>query len=157
MTGHKACVVVLATIVALLIGEPLLLGVAKVFGLYAIVRERTRRVYSLFGKVIGEVSEPGLHILPFVLGPSEFIANLLGRCYVLDLRLDQEYLRSQLVNSGEGAAMGIGIRYEIQISNPVAYLFKITDPRGSLRANVNNALHPQSAFPGYRHDPPDRR
>ncbi len=109
------------------------------FGLYAIVQERTCRVYVLFGKVIGELSEPGLHILPFVLGPAAFIVNLLGKCYVLDLRLDQEYLRSQPVNSEEGAPMGIGIWYEMQISNPVAYLFKNTDPSGSLRANVSNA------------------
>jgi hypothetical protein len=58
---------------------------------------------------------------------------------VLDLRLDQEYLRSQPVNSEEGAPMGIGIWYEMWISDPVSYLFKNTDPRGSLRANVSNA------------------
>ena len=55
------------------------------------------------------------------------------------MRLDQEYLRSQPVNSEEGAPMGIGIWYEMYISDPVAYLFKNTDPRGSLRANVSNA------------------
>jgi len=58
---------------------------------------------------------------------------------VLDLRLDQEYLRSQPVNSEEGAPMGIGIWYEMWIGDPVSYLFKNTDPRGSLRANVSNA------------------
>jgi hypothetical protein len=65
--------------------------------------------------------------------------NFLGSCHVLDLRLDQEYLRSQPVNSEEGAPMGIGIWYEMWISDPVSYLFKNTDPRGSLRANVSNA------------------
>jgi regulator of protease activity HflC (stomatin/prohibitin superfamily) len=35
--------------------------------------------------------------------------------------------------------MGIGIWYEMYISDPVAFLFKNTDPRGSLRANVSNA------------------
>ena len=35
--------------------------------------------------------------------------------------------------------MGIGIWYEMRISDPVAYLFKNTDPRGSLRANVSNS------------------
>ena len=58
---------------------------------------------------------------------------------MLDLRLDQEYLRSQAVNSEEGAPMGIGIWYEMWISDPVAYLFRNTDPRGSLRANVSSA------------------
>ena len=55
------------------------------------------------------------------------------------MRLDQEYLRSQPVNSEEGAPMGIGIWYEMYVSDPVAYLFKNADPRGSLRANVSNA------------------
>ena len=35
--------------------------------------------------------------------------------------------------------MGIGIWYEMFISNPVAYLFKNADPRGSLAANVGNS------------------
>jgi regulator of protease activity HflC (stomatin/prohibitin superfamily) len=93
----------------------------------------------LFGKVVGILDEPGLYFLPGKLGASAFVVNLLGKCYVLDLRLDQEYLRSQPVNSEEGAPMGIGIWYEMWISDPVSYLFKNTDPRGSLRANVSNA------------------
>jgi regulator of protease activity HflC (stomatin/prohibitin superfamily) len=119
--------------------EPILLGLCRLFGVYAIVAERTCRVYVLFGKVIGVIDEPGLHFLPAKLGPAAFIANLLGTCRVLDLRLDQEYLRSQPVNSEEGAPMGIGIWYEMWIDDPVAFLFKNTDPRGSLRANVSNA------------------
>jgi hypothetical protein len=55
------------------------------------------------------------------------------------LRLDQEYIRSTPVNSEEGAPMGIGIWYEMQISDPVAYLFKNADPRGSLAANISNS------------------
>jgi hypothetical protein len=55
------------------------------------------------------------------------------------MRLDQEYLRSQPVNSEEGAPMGIGIWHEMFISDPVAYLFKNSDPRGSLSANVSNS------------------
>ena len=35
--------------------------------------------------------------------------------------------------------MGIGIWYEMAVSNPVSYLFRNTDPRGSLAANVSNA------------------
>jgi regulator of protease activity HflC (stomatin/prohibitin superfamily) len=34
--------------------------------------------------------------------------------------------------------MGIGIWYEMYISDPVSYLFKNTDPQGSLAANVSN-------------------
>jgi hypothetical protein len=55
------------------------------------------------------------------------------------MRLDQEYLRSQPVNSEEGAPMGIGIWHEMFISDPIAYLFRNADPRGSLSANVSNS------------------
>ena len=102
--------------------EPVFLFVVRTFGIYAIVEERTSRVYVLFGKVIGTLSVPGLHILPLQLGLRAFVVNFLGRCYVLDLRLDQEYLRSQPVNSEEGAPMGIGVWYEMFISDPVAYM-----------------------------------
>jgi len=125
--------------VGLFIGEQVILLLSRVFGLFAVVRERTCRVYVLFGKVIGVIDEPGLYFLPAKLGPAAFIVNLLGACHVLDMRLDQEYLRSQPVNSEEGAPMGIGIWYEMWVSDPVSYLFKNTDPRGSLRANVSNA------------------
>ena len=129
----------LFTFVGAFIAEPVLLGLCRIFGLYAVVQERSCRVYMLFGKVVAVIDEPGLHFLPAKLGPSAFIINLVGNCYVLDMRLDQEYLRSQPVNSEEGAPMGIGIWYEMWISDPVSYLFKNTDPRGSLRANVSNA------------------
>ncbi len=119
--------------------EGLLAGLARFFGLYTTVEEGTCRVYVLFGKVIGEIDEAGLHILPLTLGLRALIVNWLGTCHVLDMRLDQEYLRSEAVNSEEGAPMGIGIWYEMFISDPVAYLFKNTDPRGSLRANVSNS------------------
>ena len=135
----NAIIVFLVAFLGMFIAEAVFLGIVRLFGLYAIVEERTCRVYVLFGKVVGIISEPGLHILPVILGPRAFIMNWLGTCYVLDLRLDQEYLRSQPVNSEEGAPMGIGIWYEMQISDPVAFLFKNTDPRGSLRANVSNA------------------
>src|SRR5262249_22208131 len=116
-----------------------ILLLSRMFGLFAIVRERTCRVYVLFGKVIGVLDEPGLYFLPAKLGLAAFIVNWLGNCRVLDLRLDQEYLRSQPVNSEQAAPMRMGIWYERWISDRVAYLFKNTDPRGSLRANVSNA------------------
>ncbi|MDH7571780.1 MAG: SPFH domain-containing protein, partial [Armatimonadota bacterium] len=84
--------------------------------------------------------EPGLHFLWRELGPKAPIVNWLGRCHVVDMRLDQRYLRSQPVNSEEGAPMGIGIWYEMYVCDPVAYLFKNADPEGSLAANVSNAV-----------------
>jgi len=128
-----------AAFLILLIGEPIFCGFARLFGLYTTVAERTCRVYVLFGRVVGILDEPGFHFLPAKLGVSAFFINFLGTCHLLDLRLDQEYRRSEPVNSEEGAPMGIGIWYEMWISDPVAYLFKNTDPRGSLRANVSNA------------------
>src|SRR6202142_1166904 len=129
----------LIVFVGAFLAEPILLALGRIFGLYAVVQERTCRVYMLFGKVLGVLDEPGLHFLPAKLGPAAFGINLLGNCHELDMRLDQAYLRSQPVNSEEGAPMGIGIWYEMFISNPVAFLFKNADPRGSLAANVGNA------------------
>ena len=129
----------IASFFAWFILVPLFFGVCRLFGLYTVVLEGTCQVYVLFGKVIGVLREPGLHILPFALGPSAFIARFLGRCHLVDLRLDQEYLRSQPVNSEEGAPMGIGMWFEMSVSDPVAYLFENSDPRGSLAANVSNA------------------
>ena len=118
---------------------PILAAFCRSFGIYTVVQERQCKVYMLFGKVALILNEPGLHWLWFKLGWKAPVVNWVGRCHVLDMRLDQEYLRSQPVNSEEGAPMGIGIWYEMFISDPVAYLFKNTDPRGSLAANVSNS------------------
>lgn len=128
-----------AAFLASFIVVPIVLFLVRMLGVYAIVEERTCRVYVLFGKVIGVLDEPGLHLLWLKFGFHALLLPWIGRCEVLDLRLDQEYLRSQPVNSEEGAPMGIGIWYEMYLSDPVAYLFKNADPRGSLRANVSNA------------------
>jgi regulator of protease activity HflC (stomatin/prohibitin superfamily) len=119
---------------------PIVLFVLRLIGLYTTVQEGTCQVYILFGRVVGILDEPGLVILPLKLGPSAFLVNWLGSRKVLDMRLDQQYLRSNPVNSEEGAPMGVGIWYEMYISDPVAYLFKNADPRGSLAANVSNAV-----------------
>lgn len=129
----------LAGLFGFTLGVPVLLGMGQLFGLYTVVRERQCKVFVLFGKVIGSIDEPGLHFLPGLLGPRALIVHLFGNVRSVDLRLDQEYVRSQAVNSEEGAPMGIGIWYEMFVSDPVAYLFRNTDPRGSLAANVSNA------------------
>ncbi|HEX4645876.1 MAG TPA: SPFH domain-containing protein [Verrucomicrobiae bacterium] len=122
-----------------LIAVPILFGFLRLFGFYTIVQERRCHVYVLFGRVVATIDEPGLHVLLFKLGWRAPIINLIGRRYILDMRMDQTYLRSQPVNSEEGAPMGIGIWYEMFISDPVAFLFKNADPRGSLAANVSNS------------------
>ncbi|MCU0491454.1 MAG: SPFH/Band 7/PHB domain protein [Chloroflexaceae bacterium] len=137
LNGFTAFIV---TFILMFILVPIVLGFIRAFGLYTIVQEGRCHVYVLFGRVVGVLREPGLYVLPVTIGPSAFIVNWLGRCHVLDMRLDQQYLRSQAVNSEEGAPMGIGIWYEMFISDPVAYLFKNADPQGSLAANISNAV-----------------
>src|SRR5271166_6930757 len=118
---------------------PIIAAFCRAFGFYTVVQERQCKVYILFGKVALILNEPGLHLLWLKLGWKAPLVNWIGRCHVLDMRLDQEYLRSQPVNSEEGAPMGIGIWYEMFISDQVSYLFKNADPRGSLAANVSNS------------------
>lgn len=122
----------------LLIGLPILLGILKYLCWFTTVNECRCKVFVLFGKVIGVISEPGLHITPFSIGPSVLLVPFFGKVYTLDLRLDQRYLRSRAVNSEEGTPVGIGVWYEMRVSDPVAYLFENTDPEGSLMANVTN-------------------
>jgi regulator of protease activity HflC (stomatin/prohibitin superfamily) len=129
----------LVTFFGMFILLPVFFGVVRLFGLYTIIEERQCKVYMLFGKVVAVIDQPGLHFLIFKLGIKAPLVNFLGKCFTLDLRLDQEYIRSTPVNSEEGAPMGIGIWYEMVISDPVAYLFKNADPRGSLAANVSNS------------------
>lgn len=118
---------------------PLILGFMRLIGFYTIVGEREAQVFLLFGKVLKVIDQPGLHLLWLELGPQAFLVNWLGERRVVDLRVDQRYLRSQPVNSEEGAPMGIGVWYEMYVSDPVAFLFKNADPQGSLAANVSNA------------------
>ena len=122
-----------------LFAEPIVRWLTRLLGFYAIVEEGTCHVYVLFGKVAAVLTEPGLHFLWLKMGPRAFVINWLGQRHVLDMRLDQQYLRSLPVNSEEGAPMGIGVWYEMYVSDPVAFLFKNTDPRGSLSANVSSA------------------
>jgi len=129
----------LFTAILLMIGVPIVTRLAQFFCLYAIVPECQAQVFLLFGRVVGVLSEPGLHILPLSFGPQALLIRFFGSVKHVDLRLDQEYLRSQPVNSEEGTPMGIGVWYEMKVADPVNYLFRNTDPRGSLRANVRNA------------------
>ena len=118
---------------------PIGLGWLKMFNFYTTVNEGRSKVYVLFGKVLGVVDQPGLQMLWLSLGPQVALVRFFGRVYEMDLRLDQEYLRSNPVNSEEGTPMGIGVWYEMRIKQPIDFLFKNVDPRGSLRANVTNA------------------
>jgi regulator of protease activity HflC (stomatin/prohibitin superfamily) len=127
------------TFVLLFILVPITLALARMFCLYAIVRERECIVFELFGKVRWTTDEPGLHFPWLHMGPFAALVPFFGHRRFVDLRVDQTYLRSQPVNSEEGAPMGIGVWYEMYVSDPQHYLYKNADPAGSLRANVSNA------------------
>jgi regulator of protease activity HflC (stomatin/prohibitin superfamily) len=111
----------------------------RFFLLYTTVNEGTCQVYVLFGKVVLILDQPGLHFLWPKLTWRALVLNLMGSVSILDMRMDQIYVRSEAVNSEEGAPMGVGVWYEMYIGDPVSYLFKNSDPKGSLRANVSNA------------------
>jgi regulator of protease activity HflC (stomatin/prohibitin superfamily) len=127
------------TFLGLAIAVPIFFLFVRIFGLYTTVKECHAKVFVLFGKVIGTLDEPGLHLPITRFGPRAMLVPFFGKVYTLDLRIDQRYLRSRAVNSEEGTPMGIGVWYEMRVTNPVAYLFENTDPAGSLEANVTNA------------------
>ncbi len=128
-----------AVFIGMFIAFPIFMGILRLLGLYVIVEERRCVVFELFGKVRLVLNEPGIYCPWFSLGPLAILVPLFGKKYIVDMRLDQIYLRSQPVNSEEGAPMGIGIWSEMAVSDPLAYLYKNTDPAGSLRANISNA------------------
>lgn len=121
------------------VAVPIFLFWVRVLGLYVIVRERECVVFELFGKVRLTITEPGIHCPWVAMGPFAALVPIFGSKRTVDMRLDQVYLRSQPVNSEEGAPMGIGVWCEMFVSDPLAYLYKNADPVGSLRANVSNA------------------
>jgi regulator of protease activity HflC (stomatin/prohibitin superfamily) len=128
-----------AAVIGWSIAMPVVFWILRSLGFYIIVPERFAHVYTLFGKVVAVFDQPGMYSMWPRIGVKSLLVPLMGKRYVLDLRIDQTYVRSQPVNSEEGAPMGIGVWYETYISNPSDYLFKNQDPEGSLRANVSNA------------------
>ncbi len=115
---------------------PILLGIARGFGIWTVVLECEAQVFTLFGKVIGTISEPGLRFPVGEYGARALLIPFFGRKQKVSTALKQHYLRGQMVNSEEGTPMGVGIWYEMQVNDPTDYLFKNTDPESSLQANV---------------------
>ncbi len=118
---------------------PILLGFARKLGIYIIVNEAEASVYTLFGKVLGTISTPGLHFPISLFGVKAMLLPFFGKRYTVSTAMRQNYLRNQMVNSEEGTPMGVGIWYEMQVTDPVSYLFKNANPEGSLEANVASA------------------
>jgi regulator of protease activity HflC (stomatin/prohibitin superfamily) len=130
---------VVTTFVLCFIIERTVLLVARILGFYTIIREKEARIYVLFGEIAGVYNEPGIHFLWPKMGWKALVINWLGRSYTRNLSLDQQYTRSIPVNSEEGTPMGIGVWFEMFITDPIAHIFKNADPQGSLNANVKNA------------------
>lgn len=115
---------------------PIVLSFAAFFGIYNIVHERESVVFTLFGQVLGTLDKPGLQFPFLKFGPRALLVPFFGKRHSVSTAMRQHYLRSQMVNSEEGTPMGVGIWYEMQVNDPIAYLFNNTDPEGSLEANV---------------------
>lgn len=118
---------------------PLILKLSRFFGLYSLVRECEAHVFTLFGKVVGTIKEPGLQFPLVHFGLKALLIPFFGKRYVVSTALRQHYLRNLMVNSEEGTPMGVGIWYEMRVTDPVSYLFTNANPEGSLQANVTSS------------------
>src|SRR6478752_4628912 len=134
-------------LISVFVGIPLtffftfiLIGIGNMFQLWRVLPERTVIVYTFFGKVVGQVEEPGLFFPIAHFGPQALLFPFFGKAYTVRTQIHQAYLRNQLVNSEEGAPMGVGIWFEMFVTNPKAFLFQNSDPVGSLKANVATAV-----------------
>jgi len=119
---------------------PIVLFFGRIFQLWRVLPERRVLVYTLFGKVVGKVTEPGLFFPIGHFGPKALLLPFFGKAYEVQTHIFQSYLRNQLVNSEEGAPMGVGIWFEGFVNDPEAFLFQNSDPLGSLKANVSTAV-----------------
>jgi regulator of protease activity HflC (stomatin/prohibitin superfamily) len=119
---------------------PLLTALGSALEFWRVLPERTVLVYTFFGKVVGKVEEPGLFFPLFHFGPKALLFPLFGKAYTVSTQLFQSYLRNQLVNSEEGAPMGVGVWFEMYVNDPEAFLFRNSSPMGSLNANVATAV-----------------
>lgn len=133
----------MGTLIGIIVGAvvgmfciPAALGLCRLFAVYVVVNECETYVFTLFGKVLGTLSESGLHCPIAIFGPRALLFPFFGKRYRVSTALRQHYLRGQMVNSEEGTPMGVGIWYEMQVNDPVSYLFTNTNPEGSLEANV---------------------
>ena len=127
-------------VIGTFVAVPIVLAIGQMFQLWRVLPERTVLVYTFFGKVVGQVEEPGLFFPIAHFGPKALLFPLFGTAYTVRTVIHQAYLRNQLVNSEEGAPMGVGIWFEMFVKEPKAFLFQNSDPIGSLKANVATAV-----------------
>src|SRR3954454_10846926 len=109
---------VIIGVFATFVGTSVLVAFGRMFQLWRVLPERTVIVYTFFGKVVGQVDEPGIFFPIFHFGPKALLFPFFGKAYVVKNPIYQSYLRNQLVNSEEGAPMGVGIWFEVFVNNP---------------------------------------
>ncbi|MEK0445160.1 MAG: hypothetical protein RLZZ399_481 [Verrucomicrobiota bacterium] len=131
---------VLVGLALTLIFVPIAASLGSALQLWRVLPERTVLVYTFFGKVVGTVEEAGLFSPLLYFGPKALLFPLFGKVYTVGTLLQQSYLRNQLVNSEEGAPMGVGVWFEMFVKDPEAFLFKNSAPMASLNANVATAV-----------------
>ena len=115
---------------------PLLLALARGLGLFRVINECEAHVFTLFGKVIGTLDEAGLYFPVSNFGLRALLIPFFGKRNVVSTAMREHYLRNQMVNSEEGTPMGVGVWYEMKVTNPVDFLYINANPDGSLEANV---------------------
>ena len=69
LSGRESIMLIIPAFIAGLLAIPILLGLARFFGLYACVQECEAQVFTLFGKVIGTLDEAGLQFPSRISGP----------------------------------------------------------------------------------------
>ena len=68
---------------------PIFFAIQRLFGIYTVVNEQRSKVFVLFGRVIGVIDEPGLHIPLFKFGKKALLVSFFGKIHELDMRLDR--------------------------------------------------------------------
>ncbi len=69
------------TFVLCWVTAPTFLGVLTGINFYTVIMEGHCKVYMLFGRVLGVIPEPGLHLLWIRLGPQAALVRFFGRVY----------------------------------------------------------------------------
>ena len=101
---------IIAAVIGLAI-VPVSLALCRGFGIYCVVAECESQVFTLFGKVLGTIDEPGLRFPVVEFGPRALLIPFFGKRHRVNTALRQHYLRGQMVNSEEGTPMGVGRWY----------------------------------------------
>jgi hypothetical protein len=72
----------------------LVVTLGRVFQLWRVLPERTVIVYTFFGKIVGQVDEPGLFFPIAHFGPKALLFPLFGKAYTVRTVIHQAYLRT---------------------------------------------------------------